>query len=278
MSKSNGSVEMIPRMLSPERSPAQVSLPPLPVMTPEYSFGGEWMSPQWKQDLGCYKKLFSGYPLQMVSVLVAAVALGFGLSLLSAAAGCGTSVFSKNTEGAVNADSSYSSDRQDEEGYLDGEEYGDIDQSIDNTEGDDDASAQPASSPSGLLGTGNAVSGSIGEYGLAIEGYKLINNFDGNPSILVSYRFTNNSSETKPFYMCFNHKAFQNGVQLEVSYAMTDEFDNQAQTLDVEPGASHTVCALYTLSDPSAPVKVNVSDLTLQRSDTVETTFDIGAN
>lgn len=84
MSKPNATVNSnLPRMIVRERTEANTTIPPLPVMPEEFRYGGEWMDPQWKKDVRTGKKLFTGYPIHMAIILVLTAALAAGLALAS---------------------------------------------------------------------------------------------------------------------------------------------------------------------------------------------------
>lgn len=240
MSDKKGTVSSnLPKMIVREKTEANTTIPPLPKMPEEFKYGGEWMDPPLKKTIGGYKKLFSGYPLQMVAIIAATICLAIALASLSSTACSGGS----------------SSDE------------------VEQPQGSSCSSNDSGSSDKDeLLGTEAAVSGNIGELYVAIKGYKIIEDYDGNDAIMVEYELTNNSSETTAFYF-LQHRAFQNDVELEQTYGKTDEFDNQEQILEVLPGGTHTVHCLYKLNNTTDEVNIVLNDYVC--SDVLQTVFHL---
>ncbi len=249
MSKSNGTVNSnLPRMIVREQTAANTTIPPLPVMPEGFQYGGEWMDPQWKKDVRTGKKLFQNFPFQMGAMLLATAGLAIGLGLAGNACAA-----SKNPVVDDGNKGGYSEDYED------------------NGPGNMDLDG-PAASPDGLLGS--AVSGDVGDVGVTIKGYKFADDYDGVPCVMVEYEIVNNGSENTVFYF-LDHKVFQNGVQLTPSIGKTDEYDNLEQTLEVQPGGTHTVHCLYVLGNSEDPINVEVGDIMQMTSDKVTAEFSL---
>lgn len=272
MSNNNAVVNGLPRMITDitktaaNGSQATVRAPKLPQMPPEFAYGGEWMDPQWKKDARDYKGFFTKYPIQMALLLLASTGLAFGLACAKGAcyspgdaeaAGCGCG--SSQTE---QADGSYG------DGALLG---GDLSE----PEGGEPS---PPSGNDGLFGAESAVSGAIRDYDLAINGFRLLDGYDGDACIMVEFDFTNNGSIATAFYLSLMPQAYQDGVQLEEDYGMTEEFNNQEMIMEVQPGATFTVHKMFKLRSDTSPVQLKVSDLQRLSSETVETTFEISGH
>lgn len=241
----------LPRMIVREKAESG-SIPPLPKLPDEFKYGGEWMDPQWKKDARSAKKLFTGYPIHMAIILVVTIGLAIGLASLSSTVCSGSGTSSETGSSCSCAGSETTDD------FL----------------FDDETPSGDTAQEDSLRGT--AVSGNVGTIAVTIEGFKLAEDMNGVASIMVQYKVTNNGAESTYFYY-LDHKAFQNGVQLTNSFGRTDEYDNQEQILEIQPGGTHTVHCLYNLSSDSAPVEIRVSDMLQLSSDVVTTTFDLGA-
>lgn len=246
----------LPRMIVREKAESG-TVPPLPKLPDEFKYGGEWMDPQWKKDVRSAKKLFTGYPIHMAIILVVTIGLAIGLASLS-------STICSGGEAAADTGSGCS---------CAGSETTDDFMFDDETPGGDTQSGDEALED-GLRGT--AVSGNVGTFAVTIEGFKLTEDMNGIDSIMVQYKVTNNGADSTYFYY-LDHKAFQNGVQLTNSFGRTDEYNNQEQILEIQPGGTLTVHCLYNLSSDSAPVEIRVGDVMQLSSDVVTTTFDLGA-
>ena len=83
--------------------------------------------------------------------------------------------------------------------------------------------------------------------------------YQGNPAIVVSYTFVNNSDEAVSPLVAANAKAFQNGVQLEGAIGV-DGAESSKSMSEIKPGASVTYALAYELADTS-DVTVEVEEL-----------------
>lgn len=87
------------------------------------------------------------------------------------------------------------------------------------------------------------------KYAVTIDGCELGSDYSGEPAVIISYTFTNNSSEDEAFSYVISDKCFQNGVQLEAAI-MTD-IDSSRSLSAVKPGASISVKQAFLLDDQS---------------------------
>lgn len=110
-------------------------------------------------------------------------------------------------------------------------------------------------------------------YGVAIDGCRVTEDYEGKPAAVVSYTFTNNSDDAVSFAVALNPQVFQNGVQLNT--AIGADWDSEKYLSDVKPGASTTVEIGYKLEDES-DITVEVTEL-ISFDDTVlaEQTFPV---
>lgn len=72
-----------------------------------------------------------------------------------------------------------------------------------------------------------------------------------NKCVFVYYTFSNNNKETKSFGYTIDDKAFQNGVELEISYWEVEGYENNKYA-EIKPGAEVTVACVYKLRDTSS--------------------------
>ena len=110
-------------------------------------------------------------------------------------------------------------------------------------------------------------------YGVTIDGCRVTEDYQGNPAVVVTYTFTNNSDEATSFMVALYPKVFQNGVELGT--AIGSDWDSEKYSSDVKPGSSTTVEMGYALEDMS-DITVEVEEL-LSFSDAVlaEQTFSL---
>lgn len=115
------------------------------------------------------------------------------------------------------------------------------------------------------------------DFPLTIDGCTTTTDYEGNPAIIVTYTWTNNSDEAQMFSVAIDDKAFQNGVELDFATIMSTDgsFDAQAAMNEIKPGATQTVQQAFLLDDQS-DVTVECTEM-FDFSDTVlaEQTFSV---
>lgn len=133
-----------------------------------------------------------------------------------------------------------------------------------------------------ILSTGEAPDTSdpqgtkVGNYAVSILSAKLANDYEGNPAIIITCEWTNNSSETVNALSAFTQRAFQNGVQLESAMMLSDSgFDSQIMT-SLRPGASTTIQYAFELRDKTSAVEFELTEfLALADTGTAKKTFNL---
>lgn len=135
------------------------------------------------------------------------------------------------------------------------------------TEGAEEAAeAEPAAIPS---------SGDLGDYHVEIRDAELAADYAGNPAIVITYSWTNNSADTISAMAAILDKAFQNGVQLDEAIIGDDSvYDMAAQTRDVRPGTTIDVECAYLLTSGTAAVEFELSDFVSPARDVLLMNFD----
>lgn len=111
------------------------------------------------------------------------------------------------------------------------------------------------------------------DYAVTIDDGRLAEDYEGNPVIVVTYTFTNNSEDATSFGVALRPQVFQNGVEL--STAIGSDWDSEKYLSDVKPGSSSTVEIGYSLEGDS-DVTVEVTEL-ISFNDTVlaQSTFSL---
>ncbi len=104
-------------------------------------------------------------------------------------------------------------------------------------------------------------SGDLGDYHIEIGDFELSEDYSGNPAIIISYTYTNNSDEAQSAMTAITEYAFQNGVSLESAYFSDDsKVDSSVSMKDVKPGSSLEIKRGYRLSSETAPVEFEVNE------------------
>lgn len=100
-----------------------------------------------------------------------------------------------------------------------------------------------------------------GKYDVEIVTAKTATDFQGNPAIIVTYNFTNNSNANASFLTSVSANAFQNSIQCNVATMMPDVMDAQPSLAEVQPGGTITLECAYSLQDTTNPITVQVDPL-----------------
>lgn len=117
-------------------------------------------------------------------------------------------------------------------------------------------------------------SGKLGEYEVAIEDAKLVDN-DGEEAVVVSFSFKNKSNTAVPFSGAIVVNAYQDNSRLAGTVvAGVDGVNMVASAEHVEPGDSITVQQAYTLRDKSLPLDIEVTAFESQDDATLVKTFN----
>lgn len=112
------------------------------------------------------------------------------------------------------------------------------------------------------------------DYEVTIDGAEVMEDYEGNPAVVVTYSWVNNSEEATSAAVALNAKVFQNGVQLEPA-VVSEDIEGDGYMAEVKPGAGTSYGLAYVLDDQS-DITVEVSEL-ISFDDTVlaEATFSV---
>lgn len=117
--------------------------------------------------------------------------------------------------------------------------------------------------------------GDLGKYHVEIKGAVRAEDYQGQPAIVVTYRWTNNSDETTSAMVALDGDAFQDGVGLETAIMMnSDVHDGNAYMTEIRPGASLDVSLAYVLKNTTSVVEFELSELISFSKDTISMDFD----
>jgi len=119
-------------------------------------------------------------------------------------------------------------------------------------------------------------SGDLGDYSVEIGELETIQDYDGNPAILIGLSFTNNSSENASVSLSLLCNAYQNGVELETAFITDSSVYNAQDSLkNVQPGGSISLKQAYSLTSDTAPVEFEVSEAFSFNGNKIGKTFEI---
>lgn len=110
-----------------------------------------------------------------------------------------------------------------------------------------------------------------------VSAVKSSNDYEGKPTILVTYEWRNNTKKNNSFMVLANTQAFQNGQALEHAVYMDapEGYDGNSYMAEVQPGATAKATIGYVLKDQSA-VTIDVTDMfSLDDSAKIVHTFNL---
>ena len=101
----------------------------------------------------------------------------------------------------------------------------------------------------------------LGDYTVEIKSTSMTQDYDGNPVVVVTYSWTNNSSETTTPMGSVTTKVFQDGVGLEGIYIVgSEDYDPDTTTTEVRPGTTIDVQEAFILNNTISPIEVEISE------------------
>jgi hypothetical protein len=95
--------------------------------------------------------------------------------------------------------------------------------------------------------------------------------YDGKPTVVVTYQFTNNSTEPAAFYTSFTDTVYQNGIECERSYNLEETNEDK----EIKPGATIEVVLDYELNDTTSDIEVEIAGWLSWDENVISKTFKI---
>lgn len=134
------------------------------------------------------------------------------------------------------------------------------------------ASQGSASSQSSSAAQAAATTSSAAEYEVAIDDATMTTDYAGNPALLVSYTWTNNSDESTSFAVALHAQCFQDGVECPTAIVTGADTDTFTQ---LKPGASTTVQQAYEITGTSDATVEVTKLISLDNTVLAEKTFSV---
>lgn len=106
-------------------------------------------------------------------------------------------------------------------------------------------------------------SGYIDDFYVEIGDYRMSETTSGDPLIVITYSFTNNSDESASFTMSLDDKVYQNGMEIDQEFfgLYDDDVDNTVAGRDIKPGVKISFEAAYSLDNEYDDVEVEVGSM-----------------
>ncbi len=114
----------------------------------------------------------------------------------------------------------------------------------------------------------------LGKYEVTIKDASLTNDYDGNPAMIVTFSFKNNSNHAQSYAMSIYDIAYQDGIQLDMGIAAQDNSIYEDAFKSIFPGITLDVKRIYKLSNTSSPVRVEASEFASLSNKKVARTFE----
>lgn len=111
------------------------------------------------------------------------------------------------------------------------------------------------------------------DFSVTIDGCTRDTDYEGNPTVDITFTFTNNSDEAQSLATMANIEVYQDGVQREM--AISTNVDTSGYTTNVKPGVSTQATLVYSVSGTS-DVEVEVYPLvSLDKTPVAQQTFTL---
>ena len=101
----------------------------------------------------------------------------------------------------------------------------------------------------------------LGDYAVEIKSAVVAQDYDGNPAVVITYSWTNNSSETTSPMLSISTAVFQDGVGMNSAFIYDDPaYDGDMYTTDVRPGTTVDVQEAFELNNTTSPIEVEITE------------------
>ena len=101
----------------------------------------------------------------------------------------------------------------------------------------------------------------LGDYTVEIKSATVTQDYDGNPAVIITYSWTNNSSETTSPMLSISTAVFQDGISMDTAFIYDDPtYDGDMYTTDVRPGTTVDVQEAFELSNTTSPIEVEITE------------------
>lgn len=101
----------------------------------------------------------------------------------------------------------------------------------------------------------------LGDYAVEIKSATVTQDYDGNPAVIITYSWTNNSSETTSPMLSISTAVFQDGIGMDSAFIYDDpDYDGGMYSTDVRPGTTIEVQQAFELSNTTSPIEVEITE------------------
>lgn len=101
----------------------------------------------------------------------------------------------------------------------------------------------------------------LGDYAVEIKSATVTQDYEGNPAVIITYSWTNNSSETTSPMLSISTAVFQDGVGMDTAFIYDDPaYDSGMYSTDVRPGTTIDVQEAFELNNTTSPIEVEITE------------------
>lgn len=104
--------------------------------------------------------------------------------------------------------------------------------------------------------------GLFGDYKVEVIGARMSKDYEDKDCVIITYNFTNYSSESAAFWSSFSDIVYQNGVGLNEVYVLkNNDADLDSNMKEVKDGATVLVEEAYELNDTVTDLEIEITDI-----------------
>lgn len=102
----------------------------------------------------------------------------------------------------------------------------------------------------------------FGDYKVEVVGARMSKDYEDKDCVIITYNFTNYSSESAAFWSSFSDIVYQNGVGLNEVYVLkNNDADLDSNMKEVKNGATVIVEEAYELNDTVTDLEIEITDI-----------------
>ena len=118
----------------------------------------------------------------------------------------------------------------------------------------------------------------LGDCHVEIKAVRLVEDYSGEPVVIVTYAYTNYDNDPHAFWLTVNDNVYQDGIGLNESYLAADDavYSSDNQMKEIKTGATLDVDVAYKLNDTTTDLEIEISANSLFSTKKVTKVFSLG--
>ena len=115
---------------------------------------------------------------------------------------------------------------------------------------------------------GNSCAADLSDCRVELKNVTLTDDYEGAPAIIVTYAWTNNSTETTSSMTSVSCSAYQDGSELGIAVIMDEgAYDAEAFMQNIDPGEALDVQAAFVLDNTTSTVEIQLREWNSHKDD-----------